>query len=73
MILFTKYNMKTENSPKNRNNVERLQTRINMIRDESRHLSYQIEAIQEKRHNLQLEKKMLKDRIVEMETARLDV
>jgi len=65
--------MKTENSPKNRNNVERLQTRINMIRDESRHLSYQIEAIQEKRHNLQLEKKMLKDRIVEMETARLDV
>lgn len=73
MILFTKYNMKTENSLKNRNNVERLQTRINMIRDESRHLSYQIEAIQEKRHNLQLEKKMLKDRIVEMETARLDV
>lgn len=65
--------MKTENSLKNRNNVERLQTRINMIRDESRHLSYQIEAIQEKRHNLQLEKKMLKDRIVEMETARLDV
>jgi regulator of replication initiation timing len=52
-------------------NIERLQTRINMIRDESRHLSYQIEAIQEKRHNLQLEKAKLKDRIVELTTAQL--
>lgn len=52
-------------------NIERLQTRINMIRDESRYLSYQIEAIQEKRHNLQLEKAKLKDRIVELTTAQL--
>lgn len=42
-----------------------------MIRDESRYLSYQIEAIQEKRHNLQLEKAKLKDRIVELTTAQL--
>ena len=63
--------METEKNINNRNNVERLQTRINMIRDESRHLSYQIEAIEEKRHNLQLEKKLLKDRIVELETVRL--
>lgn len=41
-------------------NLERIQTRINMIREESRTISYRIEALEERRKELQAQKKKLK-------------
>ncbi len=40
---------------------ERIQTRIEMIRTESRILSYKIERMEQQRHELQEEKRNLKD------------
>jgi predicted nucleic acid-binding Zn-ribbon protein len=45
----------------NKANTERLQTRINMIREESRTISYRIEALEERRKELQEQKKQLKE------------
>ena len=42
-------------------NVERIQTRIDMIRQESRTLSFRIETMLEQRKQLSQEKKNLKD------------
>tara|TARA_R110002020_G_scaffold20408_2_gene69935 strand:+ start:2196 stop:2408 length:213 start_codon:yes stop_codon:yes gene_type:complete len=42
-------------------NVERIQTRIDMIRQESRTLSFRIERMFEQRKHLSQEKKNLKD------------
>ena len=42
-------------------NVERIQTRIDMIRQESRSLSFRIERMLEQRKQLSQEKKNLKD------------
>ena len=42
-------------------NVERIQTRIDMIRQESRTLSFRIERMLEQRKHLSQEKKNLKD------------
>ena len=42
-------------------NVERLHTRINLIREESRTVSYRIEALEERRKELQEQKKYLKE------------
>ena len=42
-------------------NVERIQTRIDMIRQESRTLSFRIERMLEQRKQLSQEKKNLKD------------
>ena len=44
-------------------NIERIQTRIEMIRGESRVLTYQIERLQERRKQLSDEKRTLKDLI----------
>ena len=44
-------------------NIERIQTRIDMIRQESRTLSYRIERMTEQRKALSQEKKRLKDRL----------
>ena len=44
-------------------NIERIQTRIDMIRQESRALSYRIERMTEQRKNLSQEKNDLKDRL----------
>mgnify|MGYP003113506435 CR=1 FL=1 len=41
-------------------NEERIQTRIEMIRMESRQISYRIEALEERRKELQEKKKNLK-------------
>lgn len=40
---------------------ERIQTRIEMIRTESRILSYKIERMEQQRHELQEEKRRFKD------------
>jgi predicted nucleic acid-binding Zn-ribbon protein len=40
---------------------ERIQTRIEMIRTESRILSYKIERMEQQRHQLQEEKRKLKE------------
>jgi predicted nucleic acid-binding Zn-ribbon protein len=45
----------------NDTNLERLQVRIDMIRAESRMVSYQIERLEERRHDLQGEKSRLKE------------
>ncbi len=42
-------------------NIERMQTRIEMIRSESRILSYQIERLEERRKQLSEEKRSLKE------------
>jgi prefoldin subunit 5 len=42
-------------------NIERLHTRINLIREESRTVSYRIEALEERRKELQEQKKHLKE------------
>ena len=42
-------------------NIERLHTRINLIREESRTISYRIEALEERRKELQDQKKHLKE------------
>jgi predicted nucleic acid-binding Zn-ribbon protein len=47
----------------NNDNKERLQVRIDMIRSESRMVSYQIERLEERRHDLQAEKARLKSSI----------
>ena len=44
-------------------NIERIQTRIDMIRQESRTLSYRIERMTEQRKALTQEKKRLKDKL----------
>ena len=44
-------------------NIERIQTRIDMIRQESRALSYRIERMTEQRKALTQEKNDLKDRL----------
>ena len=44
-------------------NIERIQTQIDMIRQESRTLSYRIERMTEQRKTLSQEKKRLKDRL----------
>ena len=44
-------------------NIERIQTRIDMIRQESRALSYRIERMTEQRKALSQEKKRLKDKL----------
>jgi len=44
-------------------NIERIQTRIDMIRQESRALSYRIERMMEQRKDLTQEKNNLKDRL----------
>jgi len=42
-------------------NIERLHTRINLIREESRTISYRIEALEDRRKELQEQKKRLKE------------
>jgi ribosomal 50S subunit-associated protein YjgA (DUF615 family) len=49
-------------------NIERLQTRIDMIRMESRQISYRIEALEERRKELQEQKKALKNLLTEVST-----
>jgi predicted nucleic acid-binding Zn-ribbon protein len=44
-------------------NIERIQTRIDMIRQESRALSYRIERMTEQRKALSQEKNDLKDKL----------
>ena len=44
-------------------NIERIQTRIDRIRQESRALSYRIERMTEQRKALSQEKKRLKDKL----------
>ena len=44
-------------------NIERIQTRIDMIRQESRTLSYRIERMTEQRKDLTREKNDLKDKL----------
>jgi len=44
-------------------NIERIQTRLDMIRQESRALSYRIERMTEQRKDLTQEKNDLKDRL----------
>tara|TARA_R110000787_G_scaffold72292_3_gene161241 strand:- start:16453 stop:16614 length:162 start_codon:yes stop_codon:yes gene_type:complete len=45
----------------NDTNIERLQVRIDLIRAESRMVSYQIERLEERRHELQQEKSHIKE------------
>ena len=47
----------------NQENIERIQTQIDMIRQESRTLSYRIERMTEQRKALSQEKNRLKDRL----------
>jgi predicted nucleic acid-binding Zn-ribbon protein len=47
-------------------NLERLQTRIDLIRSESRQISYRIEALEERRKELQDQKKQLKSLLSEV-------
>jgi len=47
--------------PKPKENIERIQTQIEMIRHESRLLSYKIERMEEQRKSLQDEKRKLKE------------
>tara|TARA_R100001163_G_scaffold10367_1_gene9714 strand:+ start:4414 stop:4581 length:168 start_codon:yes stop_codon:yes gene_type:complete len=48
-------------------NTERLQTRIDMIRMESRQISYRIEALEERRKELQEQKKHLKELLISLD------
>jgi len=48
---------------KEKENIERIQTRIDMIRQESRALSYRIERMTEQRKDLTREKNDLKDKL----------
>ena len=50
-------------------NVERIQTRIDMIRQESRTLSFRIERMMEQRKNLTQEKNTLKDLLRELDVS----
>lgn len=47
-------------------NTERIQTRIDLIRMESRQISYRIEALEERRKELQEQKKELKNLLTEI-------
>lgn len=47
-------------------NIERIHTRINLIREESRTISYRIEALEERRKELQEQKKHLKELLSNM-------
>jgi len=47
----------------NEDNIERIQTQIEMIRAESRILSYRIDRMVEQRKELQEEKRTLKDQL----------
>ena len=49
------------------NTTERLQTRINMIREESRTLSHRIAILEERRKELQENKKHFKNLLHELE------
>ena len=50
-------------------NVERIQTRIDMIRQESRTLSFRIERMLEQRKNLTQEKNTLKELLTELNVS----
>lgn len=50
-------------------NVERIQTRIDMIRQESRNLSFRIERMTEQRKNLTQEKNALKALLTELDVS----
>ena len=50
-------------------NVERIQTRIDMIRQESRTLSFRMERMLEQRKQLTQEKKALKDLLKELDVS----
>jgi len=50
-------------------NVERIQTRIDMIRQESRTLSFRIERMMEQRKNLSQEKNTLKELLTELDVS----
>ena len=50
-------------------NVERIQTRIDMIRQESRTLSFRIERMMEQRKNLTQEKNALKELLTELNVS----
>lgn len=50
-------------------NVERIQTRIDMIRQESRTLSFRIERMTEQRKNLTQEKNTLKELLTELDVS----
>jgi hypothetical protein len=50
-------------------NVERIQTRIDMIRQESRTLSFRIERMLEQRKNLTQEKNALKALLTELDVS----
>lgn len=51
-------------------NTERLQTRIDMIRMESRQISYRIEALEERRKELQEQKKNLKELLADLDAKK---
>jgi len=50
-------------------NVERIQTRIDMIRQESRTLSFRMERMLEQRKQLTQEKNALKDLLKELDVS----
>lgn len=50
-------------------NVERIQTRIDMIRQESRTLSFRMERMMEQRKQLTQEKNALKDLLTELNVS----
>ena len=50
-------------------NVERIQTRIDIIRQESRTLSFRIERMMEQRKNLTQEKNTLKELLTELNVS----
>jgi prefoldin subunit 5 len=50
-------------------NVERIQTRIDMIRQESRTLSFRMERMLEQRKQLTQEKNTLKDLLTELNVS----
>jgi len=50
-------------------NVERIQTRIDMIRQESRTLSFRMERMMEQRKQLTQEKNALKDLLTELDVS----
>lgn len=50
-------------------NVERIQTRIDMIRQESRTLSFRMERMLEQRKQLSQEKNNLKDLLTELDVS----
>jgi len=50
----------------NNENIERLQTQIDMIRSESRILTYRIDRLMEQRKELQEEKRKIKSSLAEL-------